>query len=104
VRATDVLDTLTGHDEAAVAQATGTDIEEMGTFKLVRAMAAVVMSRTEEELPLPRAWAKVQGMRQSELTAWWKAQGEDEDEEVMEDDPVTESGKDDSATVSEPNS
>jgi len=111
MRARDVLDTLTGHDEDAVAQATRVDISEMSSFKLVRAMAAVLISRQgdpgpEKPVPLPQAWATVQKMTQAEVQAWWEAQGEDGDDgdDVMPDEPDSEAGKDDSEIVSEPNS
>lgn len=106
MRAKDVIDTLTGFDEIGLAKVTGTDLDFMVPSMLVRAMAAVLISREEEKTSLGAAWQRVSGMTRAQVEEWWDARSEDGDDEddVIEDDPDTAAGKDDSETVSEPNS
>jgi hypothetical protein len=103
VKAADVIETLTGYDELALEAVAGKPFEALGPSLLVRAMAAVLMSRADERLTIQGAYQTTLGMKQTELEAWW-AQQEAAEDEVFEDEPVTDEGKDDSGPVSVPTS
>lgn len=110
MRIYDLIPTLTGFEEIGIEQVCGKPLEEIvdsGTKEhpkasrnilLARVMGAVLVARAEK-LTLKAAWDKVLTMPQSELGELFE--DEDEEEEVFEDEPVTDAGKDDSGTGSE---
>lgn len=111
MRINDLIPTLTGFEEIGIEHVCGKSLEEIvdsGTREhpkasrdilLARVMGAVLVAR-DEKLTLKAAWDKVQAMTQSELGDLFE--DEDEEEEVFEDEPVTDAGKDDSGPGSEP--
>lgn len=108
-----LIPTLTGYEELGIEQVCGKSLEELidtGTEEhpragrdilLGRAMGAVIVAR-QEEIPLKAAWAKVLAMPQREMGELFE--DEDDEDEVLEDEPTTDAGKDDSANESEPTS
>lgn len=111
MRINEIIPTLTGFEEIGIEQVCGKSLEEIvdiGTREhpkaardilLARVMGAVLVAR-DEKLTLKAAWDKVLAMPQSELGDLFE--DEDEEEEAFEDEPVTDAGKDDSETGSEP--
>ncbi|MET9313829.1 hypothetical protein ABZX12_18610 [Kribbella sp. NPDC003505] len=111
MKISDLIPTLTGFEELGIEQVCGKPLEEIvdsGTadhpkpsrdILLARVMGAVLIARNDK-VTLRAAWDKVLAMPQSELSEL--LDDEDEEDEVLEDEPVTESGKDGSETGSEP--
>ena len=108
--AQEVTESLTGWDEIAIEDAFGRTLEEMADeeghrqIMLMRALGAVVVARSKnlEAGSFPKAfkdaYREVMGMRQSQVTGLFA----EEPDDVMPDEPDSESGKDDSVPMSEP--
>lgn len=86
--AEELAESLTGYDEIAIAKAFGEDIYEMAPAKSMRALAFVAVRRTGGT----DAEAKdaVMGMSIKDV----KESFADAEDEVMPDEPSSESGKD----------
>ena len=112
MKISELIPTLTGFEELGIEQVCGKPLEEIvdsGTDEhpkasrdilLARVMGAVLLAR-EDKTPLRVAWDKVQAMTQAQLGDLFE-DDEDDQEEVFEDEPVTDSGKGDSEPGSEP--
>jgi hypothetical protein len=107
MKARDVIGTLTGFDELAIERVTGKSFEEISAtgrdILLARSLAAVLFTREDDKLTMPAAWQKALGMSQRDLGAVFTDEDGDglDDLDDLEDEPVTEAGKDESGTSSE---
>lgn len=95
---TEVLDSLTGYDEQAIEQRFGGDINTLlrtNATKASRSLVYILLKRENEaadtQNPDGKAYKKVMGIPMAEITDYF---GDDVDE-IDENSPVTESGKDD---------
>lgn len=112
MKISELIPTLTGFEELGIEQVCGKPLEEIvdsGTAEhpkasrdilLARVMGAVLLAR-EDKTPLRVAWDKVQAMTQAQLGDLFE-DDEDDEEEVFDDEPVTDSGKGDSEPGNEP--
>jgi len=112
--AREVIESLTGFEELAIEKATGRAVEawsdEGRDLVLTRALAAVINARATydgNDKPATPAlinstvtaeYLKIQAMRQDDVGKIF----EDEPDEVLEDEPVTEPGKDSGPSTDEP--
>lgn len=100
----EVVDSLTGFDEIAIEKATGGRTLEWLTkndheIQMLRALGAVVVARSDG-VKIEQAYHEtVNPMPQSEVKGLFAP---DEDDDVMPDEPDSESGKDASLPESEP--
>lgn len=106
MRAREFLDTLTGFEEIAIQQMTGKSFDritgEGEDTLLMRALVAVKFKREDPKLSAAAAYNKANGLSRVELGKEFDSGDDDDDlDDVFEDEPVSESGKDES-TPSEP--
>lgn len=91
----EIIDSLTGHDELAIHAAFGKDITELAQVHrtlLLRAAVAIDLSRNQDEkVPFHKAYKAAMDMRMSEVAEYFP----DSEEDVIEDEPESDSGKDD---------
>ena len=95
----DTRDSLTGYDEIEIEKRFGADIQDLLEtlpIKGGRALALIVILRglREDDVkdPAGKAYAAAMGMTVTQLNEFFP----DESPEVVEDEPVTDAGKDDS--------
>lgn len=94
----ETMTTLTGWDEIAIEKASGYRIEQMTgdedkgvpprALLMTRCVAAVVVAR-EKQMPYADAYREVMGWPQSQVTGMFAPEPDD----VIPDDPDSESGK-----------
>ncbi|HEY9415280.1 MAG TPA: hypothetical protein VIQ30_11005 [Pseudonocardia sp.] len=106
---TDVVDSLTGWDEKAIEASAGVTLEKMqdpekpNNVLMLRCLGAVLLWRAAQEedkaAKYPAFYRQTMGMTQAEVNDLFAGK---DDEEVFDEDPVTESGKDDSQSNDEP--
>lgn len=93
---TEVLQSLTGWDEIAIEQACGKPIEVIAAqgrdLQFTRILAAVLISRREEDTSLKDAYQRVMGQQIETV----QHEFEDEPDDVFPDAPDSEAGKDSS--------
>jgi len=97
--ASEVVQSLTGYEEIAIEKALGKPIEHLGTESgLLRALAYVTEKRggSSESDAKRRALS----LTRKELETYFS----DDEDEVMPDEPVTDSGKPSSSSASAPRS
>lgn len=96
----EMLGSLTGHEEIAIAKHFGAEVLTLAEVKptmFSRALVFVLFVR--EGRTAPDAKQAVLNMSLSDVQARFEA---DEDEDVMQDDPESESGKDESSPRPKP--
>jgi hypothetical protein len=110
--ATEVVDTLTGWEEIAIEQSTGKTLEMMqnpehpNNVLLLRCLAAVLKWREavadgDLAAKFHASYHQVMGMTQSDVNGVFSDESEDGD--ILEGEPDSEAGKDDSPRPVEPN-
>lgn len=91
--ADEIIDSLTGHDELAIYAAFGKDITELASAHrtlLLRAAVTIHDSRESGD-SIRVAYKRAMDMRMGAVVAYFA----DADADTVEDEPESESGKDD---------
>ena len=98
--ASEIIDTLTGHDEHHLTQMTGLSFDQLvrngENSQLTRGLVAIQMMREEssKKTSWQAAWGRAQKLTRTELNKFFTPDTEDVDTVMPEIGAVTEVGKD----------